>query len=235
MDSSKNTEEIQIDVGRVFKKIFHFSPFIVLAVVLIGVVTYKHYANNNKALYSSSGKIYIIDENNGKEIKVSLEQLDIGNMLVMDYKELIVSRGVLERVVQNLSLNISYTELQKRITVNNPEDTRIIDITLQYDDREQIQEILNEVERVTCKVLSKKLGTEDPTILEEASEPQMYYLYSPKKYALIYGMGIGVLMAGTVGAWEILNKKLRYESDIVEYLGIEVSGSIPRISGRRMK
>lgn len=223
---SGTTDEIQIDIFRAAKAAIRKLPLILLAMCVTGYIAYAYFEKKAVPSYSSSGKIYVIDKET-QEITVSIEDLDIGTRLVEDYRHLITSRIVLEKVIQELGLDITYEELQSCITASSPTDTRVIEISIRYGDKTQITRILNKIENVTCNYLSRKLGTERPTVLERASEPKEFYESSPKKYTLLCVFGIGIAFAGFFGFLDMININIRYKEEIQSYLGLELIGDIP--------
>lgn len=231
---NQNSDEIQIDIFRAIKAVLRKSPLIIVATILVAVVTYPYFDNNIYPKYSTSGKIYVIDKE-GTEINLSIEDLDIGSRLVEDYMQLITSRIVLEKVIKDLALDITFWELKNSITVVNPQDSRIIEISLRFDDSTQIMKILNRVEDVTCDYLSERLGTEHPMVLERASEPVEYYESSAVKNTIlcmgVVAFGLVALFAGL----DILNMNIRYQEEIGRCLQLNVIGNVPYVSKLKMR
>ena len=58
------------------------------------------------------------------------QDLQAGTYLVKDYKEIILSQDVLEKVISNLKLEQSGKGLSKKIQVTVPVDTRIVSIVV---------------------------------------------------------------------------------------------------------
>lgn len=226
---NQSTDEIQIDIFRMINSVLRKWPLIFIVMCIAGYAGYSYNSDKIIPSYSSSGKIYVIDRVE-RELTVSIEDLDIGSRLVEDYKELVTSRIVLEQVIDQLGLDISYERLRDCLSVNNPEETRIIEISITYEDEGQIQAILNKIETVTCFNLSRKLGTERPTVLEKASTPRVYYESSVKKKAFIWMLGAAILVAGFFAVLDVFNLKIRYAKEVTALLQIEVIGNIPDAS-----
>lgn len=229
---NQSTDEIEVDIIRAVKSVLRKWPLILIAVCLTGALSYKYFNESNEPSFSSSGKIYIIDKEE-KGISVSIEDLDLGSRLVEDYKELIKSRIVLDKVISRLHLNLGFEELNSCITICNPKDTRIIGITLQYNNRAMIQKILNEIEDVTCGYLSTRLGTEHPMVLERASTPEPFYKLKVKLFTLLAAFGAGFLVCLAFALMDILNGKVRYQDDITDKLQLELIGNVPYTAKRK--
>lgn len=230
---NQSSDEIQIDIFRAIKAVLRKSPIIIVATILVAVVTYPYFGNDIYPTYSTSGKIYVIDKGE-TEINLSIEDLDIGSRLVEDYMQLITSRIVLEKVIKDLALDITFDDLKSHLTLVNPEDSRIIEISLRYDDSNQIKKILNRIEDVTCDYLSERLGTEHPMVLERASEPVEYYESSAAKNTILC---MGIVAFGLIGLFavlDVLNMNIRYQEEIERCLQLNMIGNVPHVSKFRM-
>ena len=77
--------------------------------------------------YQSTATIYIVSASGGSV--VDLTDLNIGTSLKADYKELIMSYPVLDRVSKKLDLNWSTEKMAAAISITNPTYTRILKLT----------------------------------------------------------------------------------------------------------
>lgn len=232
MENDNNTDEIQIDIPRMVRAVLDKWFLLLLIACIASCFGYVFTRSEQSSSYYSSGKIYVIDREE-KEIKVSIEELNVGSKLVEDYKSLITSRLVLENVINRLGLDMTYQKLKSCITVNNPVDTRIIEISVRYDDIKGIRQILNTIEDVTCNELANKLGTEHPTILERACDPEIFYTKNPMKTAVISGIVAAILLAGFIGVMDIVNSKVRYDNEVENGLHVILLTNVPRVPLRR--
>ena len=57
-----------------------------------------------------------------------LTDLTMGTQLTQDYMVIVKTRPVLEQVINDLKLDMDYKELSEKIKVENPTDTRIMQI-----------------------------------------------------------------------------------------------------------
>lgn len=155
---NEKKDEIQIDIYRVIHAVLRRSILILVVACIAGGGIYYYVHKHVRPSFNCSGKIYVIDREE-KSIKVSIEELNVGSQLVEDYKTLITSRIVLEQVISRLNLDLTYKQLEKCVMIDNPVDTRIITISVNYDDKNNIRRVLNTIEDVTCNELANKLGT----------------------------------------------------------------------------
>ena len=95
--------------------------------MLLGAVLLGAYARYRVTpVYTATSKLYIMGST-GTSIMADLQ---IGSTLTMDYQEVFRTWEVHQMVNDALGTNYSYSALQSMLTVANPEDTRILYITV---------------------------------------------------------------------------------------------------------
>ena len=133
------------------KDLFHFALtkwkiFAVLAVFFVAAAAIYSYLLATP-LYDSAGKIYIIN----KETLTSAE-ISASTYLTRDYTNLIADAAVLSDVSDKLGKKYSVSELKNAITVNNPENTRFIEISVRTASANDSKVIVDTV----CTVAQEK-------------------------------------------------------------------------------
>ena len=91
-------------------------------------------------IYTSTSSMLVLTK---ETTLASLADLQMGSQLTNDYRILITSRPVLEEVIENLKLDTDYKTLAESITVDNPSDTRILNIAVNNPDAELAAKIVN--------------------------------------------------------------------------------------------
>ena len=66
---------------------------------------------------------------------------------------LITSRSVLEEVIDNLGLDMGYGALKGNVSINNPDETRILQITVTNPDPQLAKELADELAAPANKVV----------------------------------------------------------------------------------
>lgn len=227
-----NADETQIDILRAMKAVLKVWPLILCITIFAAGCGYIYAKKTSVAFYKTYGKIYVIDKGDAG-ITLSMDDLNIGSKLVEDYKELITSRIVLEKVIRKLSLDLTFEQLQSCISVNSADETRIITISMQYNEVTKIQLILNTIEEITCNYLANKLGTEHPTILEKACEPATYYSATPVSMAFRFVVIFDFLLISFFALADIVNVKVRYREDVSKNLQMELLGVVTYIPAKK--
>ena len=120
-------DEMEIDLKEL---LFEFKKklwLILLAAIIGSGIAGAFSALVMKPQYTSSSMLYVLSK---ETTLTSLADLQIGTQLTNDYRVLVSSRPVLEVVIEELGLDMSYETLEKRLSISNPADTRILTLTV---------------------------------------------------------------------------------------------------------
>ena len=157
----------------------------------------------------------------------SLADIQLGTSLTSDYTVLIKSTPVLEQVIENLKLDMTAEELGKNVSINNPSDTRILEISVVNADPEMAKKIVDEIAEVSSTYIGDKMEVIPPKIIEVGKVPVVRSSPSVKKNAAIgvlFGM---VVCCAIITVLTIMDDTIKTEDDINKYLGISVLASVP--------
>lgn len=231
-----NDDEIVIDLREVayaLKK----RILIILAALLAGAVIAGVYTQAFVTpLYSSTATMLVIPK---ETAQTSLTDLQVGTQLTKDYSIMIASRSVLQEVIDNLGLDISCDALESAISVNNPEETRILEITVTYPDPETASRLVNELAKVASGFIGEQMDVDEPRIIEQGETATAPVSPNLGRNVMIGGLAGLVLSAGIVILLVVTDNTIKTEEDVERYLGLSTLASIPDrsdfISGKREK
>lgn len=174
--------------------------------------------------YESTAKLYIVSQTSGI---TSLTDLQVGSQLAQDYIVLVESRPVLEKVIENLSLRLTYEELLEMLTLNNPNDTHILEITVRTDDPYMAKEIVDETSKVSGERIAAIMNISEPTAVEYGHLEDSPCSPNVKKN-IVYGALAGIFLSvAFIIVSYLLNDLICTEADIEKYLGLNTLGMIP--------
>ena len=172
--------------------------------------------------YSSTTKLYVI---NSSTI-TSISDLQIGSSLTQDYIQLIQSRPVVQTVIDNLELSYSYEELLDNLSISNPTDTRMLNITIRDTNPYLAKEIADEFATVSIEKINEIMEAEKPRIVEEG-----YVNTTP----ISPNVGSNVILYTILGATSIVliiilahffDDTIKTEEDIEKYLNLTTLAEI---------
>lgn len=174
--------------------------------------------------YESTSKLYIVSQTSSI---ASLTDLQMGSQLAQDYMVLVESRPVLGRVIENLGLNLSYEELLAMLSLNNPSDTHILEITIRADDPYMVKEIVDEIGQVSGERIAAIMNVNQPTTVENGHLENRPCSPVVSRNVLIGALAGFFLSIVVVLASYLLNDMIATETDIEKYLGLNTLGMIP--------
>ena len=221
-------EETEIDLVEVFHALVSKIWLIILLAALGFGLMVGYTMLFVKPTYSSSSTIYILSKT--KSI-TSLADFQIGTQLTQDYKVIITSRPVLEEVIQNLGLNTTYDALKKQISINNPDNTRFLEITITDTDAYLAKKIVDELTDVSVKNTASVMDTEPPNIMDYGQVPEKPIAPNMKKNGIIGGLLGFVLACAIIIIQFMMNDSIKTGEDVEKYLGLNVLGMIPLEEG----
>lgn len=220
-----DTDEITIDLYELFYLFRQKLKYIILAgligALLVGGFTYFFIDPQ----YKATAKMYIVSASS--DSVVNLSDLQIGTNLTADYKELILSRPMLESTIQNLGLDFGTGTLQKMLSVTNTSGTRILKITCTSTDPQQARDIANEMVHLAVSWLPAVMSSNEPNIVEEAILPTHRSSPSYSKNALIGAVAAAVLYYGICVVQMLMNDAIVTAEDMERYFGLVPLTSIP--------
>ena len=220
----RENEELEIDLLELLYALRKKIVVIILA-ALIGAGLLGAYSFFvAKPVYESTSKLYILSQSTSL---TSFADIQISNSLAKDYEEMIFSRPVVMQVAKNLNLDYTYEELKDMMRVDNPQDTRCLNIICQSTDMQEASDIANEFATVAKRQISDIMDTDEPAVYENAiADPEPV---KPEKVRnIIIGFLLGFVIACAIVIIRyMMNDSLKSEEDIERYLGLNTLAAIP--------
>lgn len=157
----------------------------------------------------------------------SLADLQLGASLTSDYTVLITSTPVMEQVISDLDLDMTAEQLKGSVSINNPTDTRILEITVNNTDSKMAKKIVDEIANVSSSYIGDKMEVIPPKIIEVGKIATVRTSPSVKKNAAL-GFLLGFLAcAAIVVVYAVMDDTIKTEEDIEKYLGVSVLAKVP--------
>lgn len=221
-----NKKYIEIDIVFLFKKIWSKKIIILAVSLLLTALSVVYSIFIVKPMYQSTTKIFTVNNNNDKKA-LTVQDFQLGNSLVKDYQEIILSKDVLNTVISKENLNVTPDSLANQISVAAPKETRIIAITVSNTDPNKAKQLADTVREVSSNKIKEITKIQDITTIEEAQVPTIPFSPNIKKNALVaFAVGF-ILSIGIIFLKEILNDKVKRPEDVEETMNLVLLGIIP--------
>ena len=210
-------DEIEIDLGALFYKIRSWWYLVVIGCLIgiIGALGYFSYLTIPH--YASTSSIYL----RGTSRSISLEELQINQELTSDYEIILKSYPNISMVIEDLHLQNSFEEIVSMISITNPTDSRILELTVTSTDPKLSRDIANSiVENGIDRI--KEIDSQEPYIVEKARISNNRVGYSRIKMMAIGGL-IGILISlGYIFIRFIIDDTIKSTEDVERVLQLPV-------------
>lgn len=225
MQKIVNKKEVTINLAEYGKMLLHYLWIVALVAVLLAVIGYAFVKITSVPVYESTTKIYIRSEQT--EGKYTYTDAMMSAELTKDYEEIVTCRTVLEETINSLKLETSYEKLAKKIAVKNPEDTRIIHITVTDEDPAQAKRIADEVRTVASARIIEVMGVEAVKTIDDANVSNVPIATSAPKTGILLGIIGAILVCFILLLVYIFDDSIKSEEDVERYLKLSTLASIP--------
>ena len=217
---------VQIDIMLLLRRIWSQKLIIVLTTLVFtaGALMYSLFIATPK--YNSTTRVYVVNQKKDNQA-ITTQDVQLGTLLVKDYKEIILSNSVMSDVVAKNKLQITPGELAKKISVDAPKDTRIISITVTDKDPQKARDLANAVREVSADKIKEVTKIEDVTTLEQAEAaltPSSPNVFKNSVLAALLGL---ILAVGGVVLIELMEDRIKRPEDSEETMNLVLLGVIP--------
>ncbi len=225
MQGTGKEDFVEIDLQEIIRLVLRRLWLIALCGLSAGAIGFAVSSYVIAPQYESTTKVYILNKQDSSTVTYSDTQL--ATQLTKDYNELIISRYVLEKVIEECGLTDTYGEMQDRIFIENKADTRIIGITVQDTEPVRAQYIADTVRDVASEHITAVMDIEAVNIVETANLPDMPSEPSVSRWSIVGTLaGLFVSMAVIIIHY-LMDDTIRSPEDIENYLGLSTLALIP--------
>ena len=223
----KEQDTIEINVIQLLKSLWAKKLLILLVAIVAGVASFAYSSFVVKPEYRSTTRIYVVNRNQSDKPGLTNQDLQAGTYLVKDYREIILSQDVLEKVVADQKLRVDAKTLGRKVQVTVPADTRIVSISVRDGVPEEASRIANALREVAAEKIIAVTRVSDVTTLEEA-RPALSPSSPNIRRNTILGVGAGAgLIVVVILLVELLDDRVKRPEDIEDVMKISLLGVIP--------
>lgn len=225
----KEQNMMEIDVFHLLKILWKRKLLIVLVAFVTGAVAFAYSSFIVKPEFTSTTRIYVVNRNQGDKPGLTNQDLQAGSYLVKDYREIILSQDVLEKVATDLKLELPPKDLASKIKVTVPVDTRIVSISVTDRAPEEASRIANSLREVAAQKIISVTRVSDVTTLEEARPATSPSSPNIRRNTMVGFLVGAVVMVVTVLLVELLDTRVKRPEDIEDVMQIALLGVVPNL------
>lgn len=197
-----------------------------IAVITSLTVNYKFLV----PVYRAESTLFAGKEPN-KIASLDLGEFNLNQKLVVDYREIILSRLVTEQVINHLNLDMKVETFRSRVSVSTIKDSRFFKIAFESSDPVMAMDIVNALAQQVIMKAEDIIDIKNVVVIDVAKLPQNP-IKPNKKLNVAIASVLGVMMgAFLVFFMEFLDRTIKTEDDVQRYLQLNTIGEIPEFQG----
>ena len=225
-----DNKEIVFDLTVLLKAIKKNILPLILATVIFGVGSFFGTQYLMEKQYKASAMI-IVNNKASEASGFNSAEIVAAQDLASVYSIIIKSDTVIDKVIKNLKLNMTYEQLVGAITVTPVNSTQVIQISMVGNNASDCKDIVAEVVKVAKPIISDTVETGSVKDISKASIANNGNPVGPsavKNSVLAAFLGFALVMMIFI-VKEFFNKKFKSEDDIDSVLNLPVIGTIPAV------
>lgn len=218
-----------IDIKEMLEYFKNKISIIILITAVVGILGCLYGMFIQVPKYTSSTSIVLISSTSS-ESSLTYSDISLNQNLVSTYSEIIKSKRILNRVRENLDLNISYGELNSFVNVSSVTGTQIIKVSVTTTDNAKAALIADEIANVFAEEIPDLYNISNVNILDtaEVSEnPSNINLVKQTVLFILVGLVLGL---GIVFVLYYFDRSIKTKEQI-EKLGLPILGTIQELKG----
>jgi capsular polysaccharide biosynthesis protein len=214
----------EIDLMELFFEILDHWKMVLLSAILVAAMAFLYSKYFITPLYESTSQLYVLSKSTSI---TSLADIQMGSNLTNDYMVVVNGRPIIDRVIDNLGLDETYDTLVGKITLNNPTDSRILEITVKDPDPQRAKLIADEMAEVSSAFISEKMDQDPPSIIQYGYADGDKVSPSIRKNTMLGALVGAFLAIAFVVVIFLLNDTIMDQEDVEKKIGINLLGTVP--------
>lgn len=199
---------------------------ILMAVLGLAFSFYKGY-NKTTTIYQATTSLIVGNAIDGEGTKYEIKDVKLYEGFTKIYCSLAKTRMIAEKVAKKLNKGITPEQIQNIISVTTQENTQFIDVWIKWNNPKDAVIIMNTFSEVFINEAKSIYPTCNIQVIEKTKNPESIII-SKRKYVMLAPLVGAILGILIIFGIDLLDKTIRTEEDVKEYLNSSVIGEIPK-------
>ncbi len=222
----------EINLKELFNYFMSKISILIIALLVVIILGNIYSLFIKTPLYQSTTKLVLVSESN-TQTGVTQGDVQLNSSLVATYTEIIKSRDIISKVINNLNLKDETVEsLTKKVSVSTTTNTQTIIIKVSDADNNKAKVVSDELAKVFSEEITSIYKLDNVHIYEKASLSEKPYNINFKKELVIYTAGGIVLGCGIIFLMFMLDTSVKTSEDVEEKLGLTLLGIVPKVGDK---
>ena len=179
------------------------------------------------SIYEASTTLMVSKTRDDQSSNLQYNDILMNQKLVKTYSEIVKSNRVLEKVIEQLDLDMTTGDLKNKIQVSSVSDTEIIRIAVQDKDPNFATELANSIAVVFMGEIGSIMKMDNVQFIDPAKVP-----IDPVKPRPLLNIAIAAVLGVMISVFivflvEYFDNTVKTVDDVENKLGLPVLGSIP--------
>lgn len=190
MSQKERVDLIEVDLLDMCKYILSKWVFILIGMVVFAGAGFGYAKVKSVTEYSSKMQVYVTVPKTSDKVLIR----DSASEMAYDYAKLVKTDLVIDKVAKEAK--VSRSKVKEAISAEVVDGTRLLEIKVKSDDKDDVKKISKEVLPVFQKVVQKDLGRNKLVIADQTSKIKAEQTVSTKKFLAVGAVGGFVVVAG---------------------------------------
>lgn len=231
-ENAKRIDDAEIDLLEIAHVLWQKIWAIILCFVVGAVLAGGYTKMMITPQYTATSMIYILGQTTSIS---SITELQVSSALTADFTIMAKSRAVINGVIKEMNLDMSYDELKNSVNVSNPTDSHILQIEVTNPDPKMAKDISNAMANAVADNVASVMVTDKPSIAEKAVTPKSPSSPNLMKNTAMGGLVGAVIAMGILIVRYLMDDTIKTEEDVRKYLQINTLAAVLLEKKRRKK
>lgn len=219
----------ELDLKELFNIFWNKKVHIILIVLIFIALGIIYTVGFTTPMYQSTITLILAGEETEENIpnKITTTDITLNSKLVATYKTLIKNQDILQEVISNLDINISWENLKNSISVTAEENTGVLEVIVKTADPKNSAEVANELAKVFIEKVSEIYGVNNIQVLSKAVPDETPYNINQQKDVIMFAFAGLVIAVIYVLISNMLDTTIKRAEDIEKEFKLPVLAELP--------
>lgn len=220
----RRPQDDRIDLIELFWAMVNHWKILLLSLLTGAFLAGAYHTYMVNPSYRADASIFITSN----ESVISVSDLQLSSLLTADYAKIIKSRNVLKQVIRDLDLDLNFKQLGNLVTVTNPSDSHIIEISVTCGDMELSRDIANVLLNTGIDRIYQVIGSSEPNVIDYSEAEAVEEVTPGFLNDVIKGGFLGLVLAcALITVQFITDTTIKTEDDLRRQLRMPVLAVVP--------
>lgn len=227
-----NEREFEINIFEILWAFWKRIWCILLVAIICGAAGFAYTKATGVPTYKAGAMIIINNKPDGRDYLTS-DLINTSKELANTYSIIIKSHTVLDAVIKDLDLDMSYEALSKSVSVSTVEETPVLKINASHTSRFVAISIVDKILDISPDVIIETVDVGSVNVVEDTTASMTPMLPSATKNAIIWAFVGAVLVCIIIVVVLLADNTYSSERDIINDLNYPVLGVIPSLESSK--